>query len=120
MIREPGSSTLMHLRDDASATQRTADARGLVLHALIVLPHPEYRLAIGQGDACAFLDRLRVFARERENVGQEQFDALVHLVRSALAACEPHHAISPRLEKLDRKGLPVIASSLPWIKRRRP
>jgi hypothetical protein len=80
MIREPGSSTLMHLRDGASATPRTADARGLVLHALVVLSHPEYRLAIGQGDAYAFLDRLRVFARERENVGQEQFDALVHLV----------------------------------------
>jgi hypothetical protein len=41
---------------------------------LIVLPRPENRLAIGQGDAHAFPDR----SRERENIGQEGFDALVH------------------------------------------
>jgi IrrE N-terminal-like domain len=51
---------------------------GLVFHALVVLPRPENRLAIGQGDAHAFPDRLRVFSRERENIGQEDFDALVH------------------------------------------
>jgi hypothetical protein len=36
------------------------------------------RLAIGQGDAHAFPDRPRVFARERENISQEGFDALIH------------------------------------------
>ena len=35
-------------------------------------------LAIGQGDAHAFPDRLRVFARERENISQEGFNALIH------------------------------------------
>jgi hypothetical protein len=71
MVREPGSSALMHLRDDAGMAQRAADASGLVLHALVVLPHPENRLAIGQGDPHAFPDRVRVLARERENIGQE-------------------------------------------------
>jgi hypothetical protein len=70
--------TLMHLRDDASAAKRAADASGLVLHALVVLPHPENRLAICQGDAHAFPDRLRVFSRERENISQEGFNALIH------------------------------------------
>jgi hypothetical protein len=86
MVRELGSSTLMHLRDDASAAQRAADASRLVLHALVVLPHPENRLAIGQGDAHAFPNRLRVFARERENIGQEGFGALVHF-RPGTASC---------------------------------
>ena len=63
MVREPGSSALMHLRDDASAAQRAADASGLGLHALVVLPHPENRLAIGQSDAHAFPELL---ARMRE------------------------------------------------------
>jgi hypothetical protein len=49
MVREPGSPTLMHLRSDASAAQHAADASGLVLHALVVLPRSETRLAIGQG-----------------------------------------------------------------------
>jgi len=57
MVCEPGSSALMHLRDDASAAQRAANVSGLVLHALVVLPHPENRLAIGQGDAHAILAR---------------------------------------------------------------
>ena len=61
MVRELGSPTLMHLRDEASAAQRAADASGLVIHALVVLPRPENRLAIGQGDTHAFPDRVRVF-----------------------------------------------------------
>jgi hypothetical protein len=34
---------------------------------------PEDRLAIGEGDAHPLADRVRFFARERENVGQEGF-----------------------------------------------
>jgi hypothetical protein len=68
----------MRLRDDASASQHAAGASGLVLHALVVLPRPENRFASGQGDAYAFPERVRVFSRERKNIGQEGFDALVH------------------------------------------
>ena len=53
----------MHLRDDAGTAQRAADASGLVFHALVVLPHPENRLAIGQGDPHPFPESL---ARMRE------------------------------------------------------
>ena len=53
----------MHLRDDAGTTQRAADASGLVFHALVVLPHPEDRLALGEGDPHAFPELL---ARMRE------------------------------------------------------
>jgi hypothetical protein len=40
--------------------------------------HPEERLAVGKGPAHPLADRVRVFARERENIGQEGYDALVH------------------------------------------
>jgi hypothetical protein len=84
------SASRVH-RDDASAAQRAADAIGLVPHALVVLLRPENCLAIGQDDAHAFADRVRVFSRERENIGQEGFDALVRRA-FRLAACEPRHA----------------------------
>jgi hypothetical protein len=70
----------MHLCDDTRAAESAADASGLVPHALVHLLRPEDRLAIPEGDAHALPDRLRFFARERENVGQEGFDALVHRV----------------------------------------
>ena len=44
------------------------------------IPHPEERLAAGEGDPHPLPDRLQVFPGERENVGQEGFDALVHRV----------------------------------------
>jgi hypothetical protein len=37
-------------------------------------------LAVGESYAQPLADRVRVFARERENVGQEGFNALVHRV----------------------------------------
>ena len=47
---------------------------------IVRLPHPEERLTVGESDPHPLADRVRVFARERENVGQEGFDALVHRV----------------------------------------
>jgi hypothetical protein len=78
MVREPRSPALMHLRDHPRAAQRTADSAGLVPHVLVRFLRPEDRFAIPDGGADTPTDRLRVFARERENVSQEGFDALVH------------------------------------------
>jgi hypothetical protein len=64
----------------ASAAQRAADASGVVPHALVRFLRPEDRLAVGEGDAHTLADRVHVFPGERENVGQEGFDALVHRV----------------------------------------
>ena len=47
---------------------------------IVRLPDPEERLAAGEGDPHLLADRVRLFARERENVAQEGFDALVHRV----------------------------------------
>jgi hypothetical protein len=44
------------------------------------LLRPEDRLAISQRDMHAFPDRILFFAREREYIGQEGFDALAHWV----------------------------------------
>jgi hypothetical protein len=78
VLRDPRSSALMHFRDDASAAQRAADASGLVPHALVRLLRSEDRLAVREGDAHPLADRVRLFARERENVAQEGFDPLIH------------------------------------------
>jgi hypothetical protein len=43
-------------------------------------------LALGEGDPHPLLDRVRLFARERENVAQEGFDALVHRAFPAVPA----------------------------------
>jgi hypothetical protein len=52
MVLEPGSPTLMGLRDDTSATQRAADASGLVLHALVATRTPSWT-ASGSSPASA-------------------------------------------------------------------
>jgi hypothetical protein len=108
MVRELGSPSLMHLRDDASAAQRAADASGLVLHALVVLPRPENRRAIGHGDAHVFPDRVRVFSRERENIGQEGFNALVHRAVAALLGVEFWLAAQNNDAALRRAGWDVM------------
>jgi hypothetical protein len=41
---------------------------------------PKDRLAVGERHAHPLADRVRVFARERENIGQEGFNGLVHRV----------------------------------------
>ena len=74
-------------RCNSSATRASAGVRGLVPHALVRLLRPEDRLAISEGDMHAFPDSVRFFTRERENVGQEGFDALVHRVPRH-AACQ--------------------------------
>src|SRR4029077_7912356 len=75
------SLTSLHLRDDASAAQRAAGVSRLVPHALVRLLRLEDFLTIGESDSHPLADRVRVFARERENVGQEGFDALIHRAR---------------------------------------
>ena len=66
----------------ARTTQRTC--RSMTLSTsfkcspIVRLPHPEERLAAGEGDPHPLPDRVRLFARERENVAQEGFDAPVH------------------------------------------
>ena len=64
----------------ASAAQRAAGVSRLVPHALVRLPHPEERLAACASDPHPLADRVRVFAREREYIGQESFDPLVYRV----------------------------------------
>ena len=64
----------------ASAAQRASGVRRLVPPVLLRLLQPEDRLALGEGEPHPLLDRVRLFARERENVAQEGFDALVHWV----------------------------------------
>ena len=49
----------------------------LVPHVFLRLLQPEDRLALGEGDPHPLPDRVQVFPGERENVGQEGFDALV-------------------------------------------
>ena len=78
MVRESRSPTLMHLRDDTRAAERAADESGLVPHVLVPLPCSEDGLTVPEGTAHTLADRLRFFAREGEDVGQERFDALVH------------------------------------------
>ena len=64
----------------ARTTQRTC--RSMTLSTsfkcspIVRLPHPEERLAAGEGDPHPLPDRVQVFPGERENVGQEGFDAL--------------------------------------------
>jgi hypothetical protein len=78
VLRYLRSSALMHLRDNTRAAERAADESGLVAHVLVPLPCSEDRLAIREGAPHTLPNRLRLFARERENVSQEGLDALVH------------------------------------------
>jgi hypothetical protein len=78
VLSDARSPAALQLIGYASAAQRAADASGSVLHALVRLLRPGDRLAIGERHAHTLADRVRVFARERENVAQEGFDALVH------------------------------------------
>ena len=68
----------------ARTTQRTLGSMTLSTSfkcsPIVRLPHPEERLAAGEGDPHPLPDRVQVFPGERQNVGQEGFDALVHRV----------------------------------------
>ena len=72
------SPAALQLIGHASAAQRAAGVSRLVPYALLRLLQPEDRLALGEGDPNPLPDRVRLFARERENVAREGFDALVH------------------------------------------
>ena len=79
VLCDPRSPALMHLGDDARAAQRAADESSLVPHVLVRL-RSEDRLAVAESNAHPRADRIRVFTREGEDVGQESFDALVYRV----------------------------------------
>jgi hypothetical protein len=67
-----------HLFDQASAEQRLACVRCLVLHPSIHFLCPEQLLAIGKRTAHPLTDHVRIFALKREDVSQEGFNALVY------------------------------------------
>jgi hypothetical protein len=94
VLRDPRSSALMHFRGDASAAQRAADASGSVLHALVRLLRPGDRLAIRE-HRHPLADRVQVFPRERENVGQEGLDALVRRALPAMPPVGPALSLTP-------------------------
>ena len=76
MLSDARSPAALQLVGYASAAQRAAGVSRLVPHALLRLLQPEDRLALGEGAPHPLRDRIRLFAREREDVGQEAFDAL--------------------------------------------
>jgi hypothetical protein len=80
VLSDARSPAALPLLGYASAAQSAAGVSRLVPHALLRLLQPEDRLALGEGDPHPLPDRVRRFARERENVAQEGFDALVHRV----------------------------------------
>ena len=58
-------------------------------------PAPEERLAAGEGDPHPLPDRVQVFPGERENVGQEGFDALAGPPVSLADSPSPPKAAAP-------------------------
>jgi IS5 family transposase len=63
----------------ASAAQRAAGVRRLVPPVLLGSCSRKIASHLARANA-PLLDRVRLFARERKNVAQEGFDALVHWV----------------------------------------
>ena len=80
VLSDARSPAALQLLGYASTAQRAAGVSSLVPHALLRLLQPEDRFALGEGDPHPLADRVRVFVREGENVGQEGFNALVHRV----------------------------------------
>ena len=78
MLSDARSPAALQLVGYASAAQRAGGRRERPCpHALVFFLRPEDFLTVGESDPHPLADRIRVFARERENVGQEGFDALV-------------------------------------------
>jgi len=71
VLSDARSPAALQLLAYASATQRAAGVSRLVPHALLRLLQSEDSLALGEGDPHPLPDRVRLFARERENVAQE-------------------------------------------------
>ena len=76
----------------------------------------EDRLVIAESDAHLIADYVRFFARERENVGQEGFDALVHRV-SPPYRLSRSLADSPSPSKVPRRAEegPLVVSGAPRL-----
>ena len=62
-----------HLFDQASAEQRMAGVRCLVLHPFIHFLCPEQLLVIGKRTAHPLTDYVRIFVLKRQDVSQEGF-----------------------------------------------
>jgi hypothetical protein len=107
VLADARSPAALQLLGYASAAQRAAGVSRLVPHSLLRLLRPEDRLALGEGDPRPVADRVRLFARERENVAQEGFDALVHRAFPAVPPVSLADSRSPSkalaLAKLDHK-----------------
>jgi hypothetical protein len=86
VLSDARSPAALQLLGYASAAQCAASMSRLVPHAFLRLLQPEDRLALGEGAPHPLPDRVRLFARERENVAQEGFDALVHRAFPAVPA----------------------------------
>jgi hypothetical protein len=83
MLRGPRSLESLHLLDDASAAQHAASVSRPVPHPRVQFLRPENRLAVSYSDAHPLPDCVGVLARERENISQKGFNALVHLASRA-------------------------------------
>jgi hypothetical protein len=77
VLSDARSPAALQLLGYASAAQRAAGVSRLVPHALLRLLQREDHLALGEGDPHPSPDRVRLFARERENVRQEGFDGSI-------------------------------------------
>ena len=60
------------------AAQQTRAGQASEAYALFLFLRSKDFLAVGESYAHLIADHVRFFARERENVAQEGFDALVH------------------------------------------
>jgi hypothetical protein len=69
--------TQPYLLSHASPAQRAACVCCLVLHSFIDFLCSEPLLVVGKRNAHPFTDCVRIFALEREDFGQEGFNALV-------------------------------------------
>ena len=80
VLSDGRSPTALQLVGNASAAQSAAGVSRLVPHTLLRLLQSEDRLHLARATGTPSWNRVRLFARERENVAQEGFDALVHRV----------------------------------------
>ncbi len=67
MLANPRSPPSPQFLSHSSPAQSAVGVRRLIPHALLGLPQPEGRLALGKGDPHSLPDRLRFIVREREN-----------------------------------------------------
>jgi hypothetical protein len=92
----------------AGAARHVEGVNGLVLPALVLFLHPEYRLAVGESGAD--LDRIQLFARERENVARKDSMRQSHRA-SALRPEEASPMLFPALWRVSGKNLPAATTA---------